>query len=125
MLYIADRFLFIVEYMTKGCDTMAYTEAQKRANLKYMKEKTDDIRLRVPKGTKDRYRSAAARYGVSMTQFVLTAVEEKIEREAKEIPNAETLAAMKEVEEMVSTGGGQRFSGSTEDFTAMLLAEDD
>ena len=104
---------------------MAYTEAQKKANLKYMKEKTDDIRLRVPKGTKDRYRSAAARYGVSMTQFVLTAVEEKIEREAKEIPNAETLAAMKEVEEMVSTGGGQRFSGSTEDFTAMLLAEDD
>ena len=29
---------------------MAYTEAQKRAGIKYMTEKTDDIRLRVQIG---------------------------------------------------------------------------
>ncbi len=38
---------------------MAYTEAQKRAGIKYMTEKTDDIRLRVPKGLKEKYRKEA------------------------------------------------------------------
>lgn len=58
-----------------------YTEAQKRASLKYMTEKTDDIRLRVPKGLKDKYKAAAESYQMSMTQFIIQAVEEKIERE--------------------------------------------
>lgn len=57
---------------------MPYTEAQKRASIKYMKENTDDIRLRVPKGTKDRWKDAASAAGVSMTQYVVEAVEEKI-----------------------------------------------
>ena len=37
-----------------------YTEAQKKASIKYMAEKTDDIRLRVPKGLKDKYKTVAA-----------------------------------------------------------------
>lgn len=56
-----------------------YTEAQKNAAIKYMREKTDDIRLRVPKGTKDRWKAAAAAKGQSMTQFVVEAVEAIIE----------------------------------------------
>lgn len=55
-----------------------YTEAQKNAAIKYMREKTDDIRLRVPKGTKDRWRAAADARGQSMTQFVVEAVEAAI-----------------------------------------------
>ena len=43
----------------------------------------------------------------------------------EDIPNAETIAAMEEVDEMIRTGAGQHFSGSTEDFFAMLDAEDD
>ena len=62
---------------------MPYSEAQKRASIKYMTEKTDDIRLRVPKGTKDRYKKEADKMGISMTQYIITAVNEKIEREAK------------------------------------------
>lgn len=62
--------------MSKG-----YTEAQKNAAIKYMKEKTDDIRLRVPKGTKDSWRAAAAQRGQSMTQFVVDAVEKEIRKE--------------------------------------------
>lgn len=54
-----------------------YTEAQKRASIKYMTEKTDDIRLRVPKGLKDKYKAAAESYQMSMTQFIIQAVEEK------------------------------------------------
>ena len=42
----------------------------------------------------------------------------------EDIPNAETIAAMREIEEMIRTGSGQHFSGSTEDFFAMLDAED-
>lgn len=57
---------------------MTYTEAQKRATLKYLSTKTDDIRLRVPRGTKERYKTAAKKEGVSMTKFITEAVEEKI-----------------------------------------------
>ena len=41
-----------------------------------------------------------------------------------EIPNAETLDAMTEVEEMIRNGTGQHFQGSAEEFTNMLLSED-
>lgn len=58
---------------------MAYTEAQKKASIKYMSEKTDDIRLRVPKGLKDKYRAEAEKRGVSMTQFIVNCVEKEIE----------------------------------------------
>lgn len=42
----------------------------------------------------------------------------------EDIPNAETIAAMQEVEEMIRTGSGQHFTGSAEEFFAMLDAED-
>ena len=58
-----------------------YTEAQKKASMKYLQEKTDDIRLRVPKGTKDRWKEAAEARGISMTQLVLEAVEAAIRQE--------------------------------------------
>ena len=41
-----------------------------------------------------------------------------------EIPNAETLAAMAETDEMIRTGGGQHFKGTAEDFFAELDAEE-
>lgn len=43
----------------------------------------------------------------------------------EDIPNAETIAAMQEVNEMIRTGSGQHFQGPAEDFFAMLDAEDD
>lgn len=58
-----------------------YTEAQKRASIKYLKEKTDNIQLRLPKGTKDAWRAAAAAQGVSMTAYVHDAVSDRIQRE--------------------------------------------
>ena len=44
--------------------------------------------------------------------------------DVEEVPNAETIAAMKETDEMIRTGGGQHFAGSTADFFAMLDAEE-
>lgn len=58
---------------------MAYTEAQKKASIKYMTEKTDDIRLRVPKGLKEKYQSEAEKRGLSMTKFIIECVEKEIE----------------------------------------------
>jgi len=55
-----------------------YTEAQKRASIKYMAEKTDDIRLRVPKGYKERFKKEAEKRGMSMTQFIIQSVEKNI-----------------------------------------------
>ena len=42
----------------------------------------------------------------------------------EDTPNAETIAAMQEVDEMIRTGTGQHFQGSAAEFFAMLDAED-
>ena len=41
----------------------------------------------------------------------------------EEIPNAETMEAIAEVEEMIKAGSGQHFQGTAEEFTDMLLSE--
>lgn len=58
---------------------MSYTEAQKRASIKYMNEKTDDIRLRVKAGLKEKYQREAEKRGMSMTKFIVSCVEKEIE----------------------------------------------
>jgi uncharacterized protein (DUF1778 family) len=55
-----------------------YTDAQRRATLKYLTESTDNVQLRVPRGTKERWKAAADVAGVSMTKFVQDAVEAAI-----------------------------------------------
>ena len=65
-----------------------YTEAQKQASLKYMQDKTDDVRLRVPKGTKERWKAAADVAGVSLTTFVRDAVEAAVAAQNDEKPEA-------------------------------------
>ena len=67
----------------KGSDPMGskYTEAQKQATLSYLKDKTDDVRIRVPKGTKDEWKAAAERDGKSLQRFVIDCVENHIEKD--------------------------------------------
>lgn len=43
----------------------------------------------------------------------------------EDIPNAETVAALMEGDEMLRTGTGQHFKGSAAEFFAMLDREDD
>lgn len=68
----------VIQCVQKGCDAMGakYTDAQKKASIKYIQEKTDDIRIRTSKGTKDRWKKTADKLGMSMTQFVVGIVEE-------------------------------------------------
>jgi len=55
-----------------------YTEAQKNASIKYLRENTDDIRIRVPKGKKDEYKALAERNGMSLNALIIELLEEKI-----------------------------------------------
>ena len=52
-----------------------YTEAQKRATAKYQADKLDVVRIRVPKGTKERWRAKAEASGKSLQRFIIDAVE--------------------------------------------------
>lgn len=57
-----------------------YTEAQKKATLKYLNETKDNIQLRVPKGTKDKWKKEADKRNKSMTQFVVDCVNKEIDK---------------------------------------------
>lgn len=52
-----------------------YNEAQKRASIKYLSEKTDDIRIRVPKGKKDEYKAQAEAHGLSLNAYIVKLIE--------------------------------------------------
>lgn len=55
-----------------------YTDAQKKASIKYLKEKTDSIQIRTPKGTKERWKTAATDRGKSLNQFIVDTMEDEI-----------------------------------------------
>lgn len=59
-----------------------YTPAQNKATQKYVKEHLDEIKTRVPKGRKDYYKNAASAAGMSLNQFTITAMDEKIKRDS-------------------------------------------
>ena len=62
---------------------MSLTDAQKKANKKYQQEKLDEIKLRVPKGEKERIQAHAAAGGESTNAFIYRAINETIERDTK------------------------------------------
>lgn len=59
---------------------MAYTEAGKRATMKYVKENYDRIEIKVSKGTKEQYKLEASKVGLSLNAFVVQAIENEIMR---------------------------------------------
>lgn len=47
------------------------TEAQRRATEKYINEKTDEIKLRVPKGMKAEIKAKAEAEGKSLNAYII------------------------------------------------------
>lgn len=47
--------------------------------IKFIKEKYDQIIIRIPKGERDRYKALAAKLGLSVNQLFVQAVERYIE----------------------------------------------
>jgi len=60
---------------------MPSKNAFNKAVVKYHKKVYDQINISFPKGTRDRWKSAAESAGMTLAELVGTAVEEKIERE--------------------------------------------
>lgn len=58
-----------------------YTSAQRAASEKYMEHHTDRMTLRLPKGVKDEWTQAAQAAGMSLTQYIIAAVEAQINKE--------------------------------------------
>lgn len=54
---------------------MATPEKQKEYIRKHQKEKLDEIKIRPPKGTKERWRSKASAAGLSLQQYIIAAVD--------------------------------------------------
>lgn len=61
-----------------------YTPAQNKATQKYIRENLEEIKFRVKKGEKARYKKAAEKAGMSMAKFFLTAADAKIESDKLE-----------------------------------------
>lgn len=59
---------------------MAYSEAQKKATAKYMKANYEDIKIRVKKGERDKYKTIAESKGLSLNQYVIGLIEADIQR---------------------------------------------
>lgn len=60
------------------------TDAQRKANNKYQKEKVDTIAVRIAKDAeknKDYYKACADKAGLSLNQFAIKAMDEKIKRD--------------------------------------------
>ena len=66
--------------MNKEEKPTTYTEAQKRAIQKYLKESVDEIKVRVPKGYKDKIKMIAQKQGESVNEFIKISIEERTER---------------------------------------------
>lgn len=56
-----------------------YNESAKKATMKYIKENLDEVRFRVKKGDKDRYKAHAERRGKSLTALIVDLLEQDIQ----------------------------------------------
>ncbi|MCD7868290.1 MAG: hypothetical protein LUG62_08915 [Clostridiales bacterium] len=88
MTYFSGR-PFSIEIPQKKGESMTenkksrYTEAQKRAAKKYLKESVEDIRIRVPKGQKSVIKNHAESQEESLNAFVVRAINETMSRDSQ------------------------------------------
>ncbi len=69
---------------------MYYNEKRKAITAKYVKTLLDDIKIRVPKGQREKLKAIASEMGMSMNQMFIKAVEEYIEKNYKPEAESET-----------------------------------
>lgn len=60
---------------------MKYNDHANKYTQEYHKKNLEQIAIRVKKGQKDYYKQAANKAGLSLANFITTAMNEKIERE--------------------------------------------
>lgn len=74
-------FMYIITIIGNEDDYMPTSESQKKASQKYINDKLDEIKLRVPKGEKDVIKEHAASRGESANEFIKRAIRETMERD--------------------------------------------
>jgi predicted HicB family RNase H-like nuclease len=62
----------------KGVDDMTVSQKQLGYAKKYLST-LDEIRIRIPKGKKEEYRSAAEASGKSLNQFIIDCIEANLQ----------------------------------------------
>lgn len=87
-----DNFYKTIDKCSLSCYTVwvqyeridsMYNEKRKAITAKYVKTHLDDIKIRVPKGEREKLKAISAEMGMSMNQMFLTAVREYIARNYK------------------------------------------
>lgn len=58
---------------------MTYSEAQKRATMKWEAQNYEQIRFTVPKGMKQEIKDCAEAHGMKMRAFIIEAIKTKME----------------------------------------------
>ena len=66
-----------------------YTEARKESNKKWDSANLDRVSVAMPKGKRETIKAAAAAGGESMNQYIIGAVDERMEREKQQITTEE------------------------------------
>ena len=56
-----------------------YTEAQNKATQKYIKSAYDDIKIRVPKGMREKYKAHAESKNTSLTKLIVELLNKDME----------------------------------------------
>ena len=59
---------------------MGWQENKLAYTREYNKNKYEQLKIQVPKGEKEKIKAAAEKIGLSMTAYVMEAVEEKMQR---------------------------------------------
>lgn len=62
---------------------MAYTEAQKRATMKYREKNYARINLDLKREKKEQYRAQAAKRGLSLNAYIVSLIEKDMEDDQK------------------------------------------
>ena len=60
-----------------------YTDARKEGNRKWDAANLDRVSIAMPKGKKDDIKAAASAVGESMNQYIINAVEQRMERDSE------------------------------------------
>jgi len=95
---------------------MPVSDAQKKASAKYL-EKLDEVRIRMPKGKKNDIKAVAAAAGESVNQYILSAVDQRMFREAVGGP-------ARPVEDSLPSETGKRAPTAPEGRTEGIADED-
>ena len=67
---------------------MSVSDAQRKARDKWLKEKVEDVKMRVPKGQRAVIQEHAKKCGESVNVFLNRAVAETIERDNSQVPSS-------------------------------------